>query len=48
MENSIKMDDLGVPPFKQTPSKIEVIGVLGITQKNELFLNPPIYDMYNP
>ena len=33
MENPIKMDDLGVPPFKETPkygSKIITIGNSGI------------------
>ena len=26
MENSIKMDDLGVPPFKETP----ILGIFGL------------------
>ena len=33
MENPIKMDDLGVPPFKETPKRIHTFG----TQKTFVF-----------
>ena len=33
MENPIKMDDLGVPPFKETPKRRHTFG----TQKTSVF-----------
>ena len=38
MENPIKMDDLGVPPFKETPIYLAKVAVLVVSPTRELAL----------
>ena len=49
MENPIKMDDLGVPPFKETPMWIFILpGDVGCSSAQSLRLPPqralPLFD----
>ena len=44
MENPIKMDDLGVPPFKETPiSVLKHVGRVGSSNKNPSLCKWPLF-----